>query len=70
MENCMEKVLEIIKQIKPQLKDLDEDTILTDGMLDSLDVITMVNLLEKEFQVKIVGVCFKKENFETPHAIL
>lgn len=70
MDSRIEKVIEIIKRVKPQMDIVDENTILNEGVLDSLDVIAVVGLLEKEFQIKMIGNCFKKENFETPVTLL
>ena len=65
MDEKTKKILDIIRQVKPSLQDMDETTVLNSGALDSLDIITVVSLLEKEFGVKIEGTCLKKENFET-----
>lgn len=65
MQKEISKILDIIKLVKPSLQDVDETMVLNEGVLDSLDIITIVSLLEKEFGVKINGVCLKQENFET-----
>ena len=65
MKQEISKILDIIKEVKPSLQDIDETTVLNEGVLDSLDIITIVSLMEKEFKVKIDGICLKQENFET-----
>lgn len=65
MDERTRKILDIIRQVKPSLQDVDETTILNRGALDSLDIITDVSLLEKEFGIKIEGICLKQENFKT-----
>lgn len=67
-ENLL-KVLDIIRQVKPSLEELDETTILNDGAIDSLDIITIIELMEKEFCIEIAGNCLKQENFETAYSL-
>lgn len=69
MNENIKKIVTIIQQVKPSLQNLSEDTILNQGALDSLDIITVVALLEKEFQLNISGVCLKKDNFETAQTL-
>lgn len=69
MNNAIQKILEIIQQVKPSLSNLNQDTILNQGILDSLDIITIVTLLEKEFQININGACLKQENFKTAQTL-
>ena len=70
MNERLQKILDIIRQVKPSLDNLDETTILNQGALDSLDIITIVSLLEKEFHFNMAGICLKQENFETAETLL
>ncbi len=70
MNTEMNIVLKIIRQVKPALVELNEETILNMGVLDSLDIITVLSLLENTFRVKIPGNCLKQENFQTAHTLL
>lgn len=65
MNEKIKKVIELVQQVKPSLQDLDESTVLNEGALDSLDIIALVTLMEKEFHVKIAGACLKQENFRS-----
>jgi len=70
MENRLNRIIQTIKKVKPQMEAINENTILNRGILDSLDVMLLVDLLEKEFDIKIHGICLKQENFETPVTLL
>lgn len=65
----MEKIIEIIKAIKPGA-DVNESTRLVDDkILDSLAMISLVAELSDEFDVEITARDIVPENFETPAAI-
>lgn len=70
MNRECEKIIEMINQVKPALQNVNRTTLLNQGALDSLDIITLVTLLEKEFDVKIAGTCLKQENFETVETLM
>lgn len=70
MNRGIEEIIGLINQIKPTLQNVNKSTVLNQGLLDSLDIITLVTLLEKEFDVKIAGTCLKQENFETVETLL
>lgn len=38
----IKKIIELIRKVKPSLAVVDESTILNEGALDSLDIITLV----------------------------
>ncbi len=65
----MEKIIEIIKAIKPGA-DVNESTRLVDDkILDSLAMISLVAELSDEFDVEITARDIVPENFETPAEI-
>lgn len=65
----MEKIIEIIKTIKPGA-DVNESTRLVDDkILDSLAMISLVAELSDEFDVEITARDIVPENFETPAEI-
>lgn len=66
----MERIIEIIKDLKPGVA-VDENTrLLDDHILDSLAMISLVAELGDEFDVEISAADIVPENFETPKAIL
>lgn len=65
----MEKIIEIIKEIKPGAA-IDENTKLVDDkVLDSLAMISLVAELSDEFDVEITAQDIVPENFATVQAI-
>lgn len=65
----MEKIIEIIKEIKPGAV-IDENTKLVDDkVLDSLAMISLVAELSDEFDVEITAQDIVPENFATVKAI-
>lgn len=65
----MEKIIEIIKTIKP-VANLDENTsLIQDKVIDSLSMIRLVAELEDEFDVEISARDIVPENFENVQVI-
>lgn len=65
----MEKIIEILKVIRPDMA-VTESTELFDGSgLDSLDMIRLVSDLEKSFAISIPGDQMTPENFQNILAI-
>lgn len=65
----MEKIIEIIKELKPAVA-IDANTrLLDDHILDSLAMISLVAELGDEFDVEISAADIVPENFETVTAI-
>lgn len=65
----MDKIIEIIKTIKP-VANLDENTsLIQDKIIDSLSMIRLVAELEDEFDVEISARDIVPENFENVPAI-
>lgn len=66
----MEKIIEIIKEIKPGAS-IDENTkLVEDKVLDSLAMISLVAELSDEFDVEITARDIVPENFATVKAIV
>ncbi|MGN0529037.1 MAG: phosphopantetheine-binding protein [Eubacterium sp.] len=65
----MEKIIEIIKDIKPGTNVCEATRLIDDKILDSLAMITLVAELSDEFDVEITARDIVPENFETPAAI-
>ena len=65
----MEKIREILEEIRPDI-DLDSDAkLVTDGVLDSVDIISLVAELSDEFDIKIKPAHLIPENFDSLDAI-
>ncbi|MCI8963345.1 MAG: acyl carrier protein [Eubacterium sp.] len=60
-----EKVLSILKEIRPEFDFEESDNFVEDGYLDSFDIVTLVSELETAFDVVIDGLDVLPENFGT-----
>lgn len=66
----MEKLLEILQEIRPDV-DFNEETKLIDhGILDSFDIIVLVGELNDAFDVEIGVIDLLPENFNSVEAIM
>ncbi len=66
----MEKILEILTKIRPELNFTESNNYIKDGMLDSLDIIHLVSDLCDVFNISIEGYDIIPENFENTNTII
>jgi acyl carrier protein len=59
----MDELETILREIRPEFDFAASDDFIADGMLDSLDVLTLVSTLESRFAIGIKGVDIAPENF-------
>ena len=64
-----EKILEILKGIRPEFDFIGVDDFFEEGMLDSFDLVTLVAELDKTFSIHIDGLDIVPENFLNIEAI-
>lgn len=59
-----EKIISILSEIRPEF-DFTEESLnfIEQGMLDSFDVVTLVDALDTEFNIVIDGIDILPENF-------
>ncbi len=60
----MKSVLEILKEIRPEFDFTASRDFITDGLLDSFDMVTLVAALDKNFGISIPGTDIVPENFQ------
>ena len=65
----MERIEEILNEIKPEVDFKKERALISDGILASFDVVTLVARLNDEFDIEIGVSDIVPENFETLAAI-
>jgi acyl carrier protein len=65
----MNSVPEILKRIRPEFDFASSDNFISDGMLDSFDIITLVSELDKNYGISIRGVDIVPENFQNVRTI-
>ena len=65
----MEKVLQILKDIRPDVDFENEKKLIDDEVLDSFSIIAIVNGLDEAFDISIDIDDLEPENFNTVEAI-
>lgn len=65
----MGKILEMLEEIKPEHDFRESTDYIEDGLLDSFDLIALIDMLEKEFDIIVDGLDVVPENFCNAEAI-
>jgi acyl carrier protein len=65
----MNQLYVILQEIRPEFDFHTSEDLIADGMLDSLDIVTLVSTLDKRFGISIDGVEIIPENFRNVAAI-
>jgi acyl carrier protein len=60
-----EQILEVLSATRPESNFLGSSNYVSDGLLDSFDVLVVVSEIEKLFQVQVPGEMIVPDNFET-----
>lgn len=66
----MEKIIKILEEIKPGYDFEKEQNLISDGILESFDMITLIFKLNEEFNINIEALDVMPENFENVSSIL
>lgn len=66
----MEKILELLTEIRPEFDFADSEDFIEDGYLDSFDVVTLVEIIESTFGIVIDGLDVLPENFQNVKSIM
>ena len=66
----MEELLEILQELKPGVKFEGQTRLFDDGILDSLDVVSLVSEIDDAFDVEISVVDRRPENFNSVEAMM
>ena len=65
----MKSLPEILKEIRPEFDFAASSDFITDGMLDSFDMVTLVATLDKTYGISIQGTDIVPENFKNLQTI-
>lgn len=65
-----EQLLKILTELRPDVDFESETALVTDGILDSFDIVSLVAELNGEFDVTIGVDDLEPENFDTVEAML
>ena len=66
----MEELLEILSGICPKVDFVNEKKLIDDGILDSFDIISIVNELNEHYDIEIDVDDLEPDNFNTVEAML
>ena len=71
MEQIKERVINVLIETREEVKQfIDSETLITDGLLDSLDIMNLIMKLESEFDVEIDPEDVLSDNFESVDKIV
>lgn len=65
----MEKLLELLESVRPDVDFKNETTLIDDGILDSFDVVSIISEIDDVFGVQIRIDELDPENFNSAQAI-
>ena len=65
----MEKLLEILQRVQPDVDFKNETLLIDDGILDSMDVVSIISELDDEFGVQVRINELIPDNFNSVEAI-
>ena len=65
----MEELKEILEELRPDIDFDNENKLVTDRLLESFDIISLVNEIDDEFDVKIRPADLVPENFDSVEAM-
>ena len=68
--NEMQKLLEILRDVNEDVDFENETALITDGILDSFDIVALVGELNDEFDIEIKPNNLVPENFNSAKAMM
>lgn len=66
----MERLMEILTELRPDVDFETADKLIDDGILDSFDIVSLVGELNDEYDIDINVEDLLPENFNSPAAML
>lgn len=66
----MEKLYALLEEIRPDVDFRNVNTLVTDGYIDSFDIVTIIASIEDEFSVEIPVDSMLPENFDSVEDIM
>ena len=64
-----EKILSILTEIRPEFDFSKSENFIVEGLLDSFDIVTLVNALDEYYNISIDGLDIVPENFSSVASI-
>ncbi len=66
----MDRLLEILEEIKEDVDFENEDALIDDGILDSFDILQIISALNEEYDISIPATEIIPENFNSAQTLL
>ena len=66
----METLMEILEELRPDVDFANEKSLITGGVFDSFDIMSLVSQLNNEFDITIKPANLLPENFNSAEAML
>jgi len=66
----MEKLIELLKSVRDDVDFSKCTTLVDEGILDSFDIIEIINVIDEEYDIKIPAIEIVPKNFNSAEAIL
>jgi acyl carrier protein len=64
-----QKIIEILREIRPEFDFTEPVDFIEQGMLDSFDIVSLVSMLDEQFLISISGLDILPENFSSVETI-
>ena len=64
-----EKIIRLLNETRPEFDFSKSNNFITEGLLDSFDILTLVNSLDENFNISIDGLDILPENFSSVNSI-
>ena len=65
----MEKLLNILSNIRPDVDFIHEEKLITDGVLDSVDILNIITSVNDAYSINLPILDIEPENFENLQAL-
>lgn len=66
----MDKLIELLKGVRNDIDFMNCITLIDDGVLDSFDIVEIINVIDEEYDIEIPAIEIVPENFNSAEAIL
>ena len=64
-----EEILNMLKELRPEFDFTKSQDFISDGFLDSFDIVSLSNMLEEKYGISIDGLDIVPENYSSVNAI-
>ncbi len=65
----MDKIIKILETIKPGMDFINNDHLIEDGVLDSLEIVAIITEIEKAYEIELPPDQIDPDNFQSVRAI-